>query len=156
MNLLKNNVTLVGLQAIAVCCARHLPEDATICFHVNGIMGAGKTTFIQYLLTALGVSGPITSPTFSIMEEHISNIGLVLHMDLYRVHTVADLESLGVVDVWGDYSVICIEWANNDPGYFPPADFHIELNPNKLTDSRSVRIQGVSNRGNQLLKLMDE
>ena len=67
-------------------------------FLLDGNLGAGKTFFVQQLLTNLGVKEHITSPTFSILNTYQSNIGEVYHYDLYRIKHRDELINLNIED----------------------------------------------------------
>ncbi|HJN37270.1 MAG TPA: tRNA (adenosine(37)-N6)-threonylcarbamoyltransferase complex ATPase subunit type 1 TsaE [Gammaproteobacteria bacterium] len=155
MNLLINDkADLSDVKKLADECASCLLKKTPVCIHVSGVLGSGKTTFIQFLMSYMGVSSPVTSPTFSMVEEYELNEGRALHMDLYRTESVLDLESLGVLDVWDDYAVICIEWPENSLGYFPKADLHVELTHVHSSRNRQVRIQGLSEKGESIIHWM--
>lgn len=80
---------------------------------LNGPLGAGKTTFVQQLGAALGVSEAVTSPTFVLMHEYLSGRLPVVHVDLYRLGPeraagFAD-ELLAIIDE--GRSLVLVEWA---------------------------------------------
>jgi|TARA_B110000495_G_C22938470_1_gene549004 tRNA threonylcarbamoyladenosine biosynthesis protein TsaE len=79
---------------------------------LTGELGAGKTTLVRALGTAIGVSG-MSSPTFGIIHEHdIPSGGRLMHIDAYRVNGPDELIDLGW-DEWArsDDTIVCIEWA---------------------------------------------
>ncbi len=79
-------------------------------------MGTGKSTFVRHLLEALRVVGqPQGSPTFSIAHEYLTAIGKVIHIDLFRLETVEDVEMAGLLDYFQenpDGPVVFIEWGS--------------------------------------------
>jgi tRNA threonylcarbamoyladenosine biosynthesis protein TsaE len=76
---------------------------------LNGPLGAGKTTFIQKLVSALGIEDKVTSPTFSKMHEYVGQSFIIYHLDLYRALTsIGELEEI----CGQEHSIICIEWAS--------------------------------------------
>lgn len=80
-----------------------------------GDLGAGKTTFVQGLCAALGVTGRVKSPTFSIMNEYAADHGAlrrVVHIDLYRFTDENELRALALDDERRPDSVVLIEWPN--------------------------------------------
>lgn len=121
-----HDVDLNQLNELSKRLVESLPNQP-VCIHFKGNMGAGKTTFIQKMLKHYGIKEAITSPTFSIVNEYSSEKGDVLHMDLYRVDSYADIESLGVFDMWSSYALIVIEWPEKDPGLFPEPDLVIRI-----------------------------
>lgn len=87
---------------------------------LTGALGAGKTCFIQGLVRGLGVERRATSPTFVLVNEYRGRMP-VLHVDLYRIDRLADVEDLGLPDVFGREAVILVEWADK-LGPLLPAD----------------------------------
>lgn len=87
---------------------------------LTGELGAGKTCFIQGLVRGLGVERRATSPTFVLVNEYRGRMP-VLHVDLYRIDRLADVEDLGLPDVFGREAVTLVEWADK-LGPLVPAD----------------------------------
>src|SRR3954469_25566834 len=81
-------------RAGAALAARLAPGDVVL---VSGELGAGKTTFVRGALHALGVRGPITSPTFVVGHAYEGTTGPVSHLDLYRLAGIGD-EDPGLLD----------------------------------------------------------
>ena len=81
----------------------------------RGELGAGKTTFVRGACRALGVDGPITSPTFAIANRYSAAGGLtVAHLDLYRLASLADEDPDLLDDYLGADRVAFIEWPTPD------------------------------------------
>jgi tRNA threonylcarbamoyladenosine biosynthesis protein TsaE len=103
---------------------------------LSGPLGAGKTTFSQHLLKALGYAGPVTSPTFVIEQRYPVNyrgIALVLHLDLYRLEA-KDLKQLDWADyLETDHQVTLIEWPEVASAYLPPRTKTITI---KIIDAK--------------------
>jgi len=78
-----------------------------------GDLGSGKTAFVQGLAIGLGVSSDyyITSPTYTLINEYPARLPL-LHVDLYRLETIQDLEDIGLDELLYDQAVLAIEWAD--------------------------------------------
>lgn len=76
----------------------------------NGEIGTGKTTFIRAMLRSLGITGPIKSPTFSLVESYTHNHLLIHHFDLYRIQDEVELEYFGFRDFLSPNAICCIEW----------------------------------------------
>jgi tRNA threonylcarbamoyladenosine biosynthesis protein TsaE len=87
-----------------------MQEDTVFAF--NGQMGAGKTTFIKSLCEALGVSEPVTSPTFAIVNEYRSDETgeLIYHFDFYRIKKLEEAYDMGCEDYFYSGAVCLIEW----------------------------------------------
>ncbi len=89
-----------------------LMDDATV-YTFNGPMGAGKTTFISALATALGVDeGEANSPTFAIVNEYRSDTTaeLIYHFDLYRLADLGEALDTGIEDYLDSGALCFIEW----------------------------------------------
>lgn len=93
---------------------------------LTGPLGAGKTHLTQALFKALGVKGHISSPTFTLVNEHKGRFALV-HMDLYRLARPEDIEDLGYEEYLDCGCVIVIEWADRAPDYLPAEHISIDL-----------------------------
>jgi tRNA threonylcarbamoyladenosine biosynthesis protein TsaE len=90
------------------------PGDVVL---VSGELGAGKTTFVRGALRALGVTGPITSPTFVV--GHLYD-GPLAHLDLYRLAGM-DAEDPGLLDdYFAPEAIVFVEWPEHATGAFPP------------------------------------
>ncbi len=87
--------------------APHLPTGFTV--SLQGDLGAGKTTLIRAIIRALGVSGPIKSPTFSVVESYDTNCK-IHHFDLYRLSDFQELECMGFRDYLSTDAICFIEW----------------------------------------------
>ena len=86
-----------------------------------GDLGAGKTTFTQGLASGLGVSVPVTSPTFVLINRYVGAGGRVLqHADCYRLSNApAEMWDIGLDDLFAGDDVVVIEWADRIPGLLP-------------------------------------
>ena len=76
---------------------------------ISGNVGAGKTTLIKNYCKLIGVNENVSSPTYTLINEYDSEEGLVVHMDLYRLKNVEELNNLGVTEYFNNRQVI-IEW----------------------------------------------
>jgi tRNA threonylcarbamoyladenosine biosynthesis protein TsaE len=87
---------------------------------LRGDLGSGKTAFVQGLAKGLEVPDGyyITSPTFTLINEYPGRMSLV-HVDLYRLESIDDLEDLGLDELLYGQAVIAIEWAEKLTGRQP-------------------------------------
>jgi tRNA threonylcarbamoyladenosine biosynthesis protein TsaE len=111
-------------QALAAEFASELPVDAVLALH--GDLGAGKTTFVQGLACGLGVTEPVTSPTFSIYNLHRGR-RLLVHLDAYRLNSGVELEALMIDDFLVSPYCLAIEWPEKVQDWVPAAALHLDL-----------------------------
>jgi len=108
--------------------AQHCPSGNAVVY-LHGTLGAGKTTLVRALLRALGVSGPIRSPTYTLIERyplplHGANRE-AWHLDLYRIAGADELDFLGLDE--GADALWLVEWPQHGLGALPATDLLIHL-----------------------------
>jgi tRNA threonylcarbamoyladenosine biosynthesis protein TsaE len=113
------------INKVATEVANYLNNRKIIAFH--GEMGAGKTTFINALCKAKRVNGPVSSPTFSIINEYRSPEGPVFHIDLYRLKDEAEAIRTGVEDCLYSGALCLVEWPEKAPGLFDNNTLHVYI-----------------------------
>jgi len=84
-----------------------------------GDLGAGKTEFVKGLAVGLGLSAPVTSPTFTLIHEYRGGRLPLFHMDFYRLSSEIELDEIGFDDYPGQPGICAIEWANRFPHRIP-------------------------------------
>jgi tRNA threonylcarbamoyladenosine biosynthesis protein TsaE len=92
---------------------------------VSGELGSGKTTFIRGACRALGVEGPVTSPTFTVGHRYPANPD-VSHLDLYRFVGVSAAE-WGDLEPYFDDAICFVEWPEAAAGVLPPVRASVTL-----------------------------
>ena len=92
---------------------------------VSGELGAGKTTFVRGACRALGVTSPVTSPTFTIGHRYPGDID-VSHLDLYRFAGVSGAE-WGDLEPYFEDAIVFVEWPEAGAGALPPARLTVTL-----------------------------
>lgn len=103
--------------------AQH-PAHAVV--HLYGDLGAGKSTLARALLRALGVTGTIRSPTYTLVERYpLADGSEAWHLDLYRIGDPGELDFLGLDE--GAASLWLVEWPQRAGAALPPADLRIDL-----------------------------
>lgn len=115
-----------GLPALGERIAKSLPADAPFCLWLKGSLGAGKTALAGHILRALGLPRtlPVTSPTYTYMNEYRIGASWYAHLDLYRAGSNFDLEDLGLVDA-RDYRGSLVEWPEQIPVSPPLTPTHV-------------------------------
>lgn len=112
-------------QSLAATLARRLAPGSLLCLH--GTLGVGKTCFTQGLARGLGITRPVGSPTFTLINEYPGVIPLV-HIDLYRLQGEAGVWELGVEDYfYSTDAITVVEWAERAGDLIPPTAWHIHL-----------------------------
>jgi tRNA threonylcarbamoyladenosine biosynthesis protein TsaE len=105
---------------------------------VSGELGSGKTTFVRGACRALGVQGPVTSPTFTIGHRYLGHVD-VSHLDLYRFENVSPAE-WGDLEPYFDGAVCFVEWPEAAEGTLPDPRFRVTLRYG-AEDRRVVEIE---------------
>lgn len=102
-----------------------LPRGAVVFLH--GDLGAGKTTLVRGLLRGLGYAESVKSPTYTIIETHDLGFGMLYHLDLYRISDPAEIDFLGIEELYGEGLLTCIEWPQRGAGHLPAPDAELWL-----------------------------
>jgi tRNA threonylcarbamoyladenosine biosynthesis protein TsaE len=111
---------------------------------VSGELGSGKTTFVRGACRALGVTGPVTSPTYTIGHRYHGRVD-VSHLDLFRFRGVSAAE-WGDLEPYFDDAVVFVEWPEAGEGVLPRARVEVRLEHGG-EGSRLVRIGGDADPG---------
>ena len=99
--------------------------DALIFLH--GELGAGKTTLVRGVLRALGHSGPVKSPTYTLLEPYTCNGQDAFHFDLYRVADPEELAFVGFDEIIDGPGIKLIEWPERADDWLPKADIEVTI-----------------------------
>jgi tRNA threonylcarbamoyladenosine biosynthesis protein TsaE len=117
-------------EAVGQALARALPAAASgqgAVVYLRGELGAGKTTCVRSLLRALGVTGLVRSPTYTLVETYELAALLCVHVDLYRVQVLSEVDELGLRDLVGPKCLLLVEWPEKGAGALPSADLDLTL-----------------------------
>ena len=118
--------------------AEKLTPGAVLAY--RGELGAGKTAFTRGLARGLGYTDPVTSPTYTIVNEYLGGRLPLFHFDMYRLSSAEDLWDIG----WEDYldrgGVCAVEWSENVAEALPEA---ITITIRKVDDTtRQITVEG--------------
>jgi len=108
---------------------------------LRGDLGAGKTTLVKGIAAAFEAAAEedVTSPTFTLVHEYRGPRANLYHIDLYRVDTPRELETLGLDDLRSERSVLLIEWGEKFARLQRERDIEISLEPDG-ENRRQIRI----------------
>jgi tRNA threonylcarbamoyladenosine biosynthesis protein TsaE len=129
-----------------------LPLSAGLHVHLHGGLGAGKTTFVRGLLRAMGVSGAVKSPTYTLVEPYQTAHWEVFHFDLYRLGDTEELELLGARDYFRRGALCVFEWPSKGAGALPAASLIASLA--MQGEGRSLQIEACDEPGEMLMKAL--
>jgi tRNA threonylcarbamoyladenosine biosynthesis protein TsaE len=105
--------------------------DGAVVLALSGDLGAGKTTFVGALGRALGIVGPVVSPTFTIMKGYETTdetFTQLIHMDAYRIDDISELGPIRIADVFATpHTLFCIEWPERIAPALPKNIFTLSL-----------------------------
>lgn len=111
-----------------------LPGDVVA---LTGDLGAGKTCFVQGAARALGVTAPVTSPSFVLVREYMGRLP-ILHVDVYRLGNLQELLDLGYDEFLEPEWIVFIEWGDAVGPLLPDAFLEVALHRGDTEDRRIV------------------
>ena len=119
----------IATEALGQALARALPGEPARggVLYLQGDLGTGKTTCARSLLRALGVTGLVRSPTYTLVETYAVSDLNCIHVDLYRLQAPAEVEELGAREWSGPGCLLLVEWPDRGVGALPPADLKLDL-----------------------------
>ena len=110
-----------------------------------GDLGVGKTVFTQGMACGLGITEPISRPTFTIVQEYQEGHLPFYHFDVYRIGDIEEMEEIGYDDYFFGHGVCMIEWANLIEELLPEHVIRVKIEKNleKGFDYRRITITGL-------------
>jgi tRNA threonylcarbamoyladenosine biosynthesis protein TsaE len=125
-----------------------LPTGAVV--YLQGELGAGKTTCVRSLLRTLGVAGLVRSPTYTLVETYPLGALTCVHVDLYRLQTLTEIDELGLRDLVGPGCLLLVEWPEKGSDALPPTDLDVRLR--YAGERRAVCLRGLSSLGTEWIQ----
>ena len=118
--------------------ARTLPDGSVVAFY--GELGSGKTAFVRGMARGMDIDAPVSSPTFTIVNEYLG-LRSLFHFDMYRLGSADELYDIGWEDYLSRGGVCAVEWSENVPGAFEGDEVVVSFR--KLDgDSREITVEG--------------
>jgi tRNA threonylcarbamoyladenosine biosynthesis protein TsaE len=138
--MLLNAISTAQLPAIAAEIISFSANNRIFLFY--GDMGAGKTTLIKSLCECLGTEEPVTSPTFSIVNEYIGAKNRIFHFDFYRLKNESEALDMGYEEYFYADAYCFIEWPEKIPNLLP--DHYVKIEIQVTGDqSRQIHIEKI-------------
>jgi tRNA threonylcarbamoyladenosine biosynthesis protein TsaE len=123
--------------------------SAPLVIGLSGDLGAGKTTLVGGVLSALGHAGPVRSPTYTLIEPYRLADRDLNHCDLYRLRDPSELDDLGLRDLLSERSILLVEWPERAGGRLGEPDLSLALG--YLEDGRIVEFRAASDAGRRVI-----
>jgi len=133
--------------------SRHCPNTA-FSIHLQGELGAGKTTLTRGLLNGLGHQHHVKSPTYTLVEHYRLNERDIYHFDLYRLADPEELDYIGLDDYLDNKALCLIEWPEQGGNILPSPDLIISLQYQPA--GRQVSITAVSEPAQDLCQQLSQ
>ena len=122
---------------------------------LSGTLGAGKTALVRGIAAGLGGSAEaVSSPTFVLLHEYRGRLPLA-HLDLYRVDSLQDAESIGLDDYLSGRTVVAVEWADKAPALLPKDRLEMVLR-HRTVQSRSIQFRATGPLSAALLTRIEQ
>jgi tRNA threonylcarbamoyl adenosine modification protein YjeE len=109
---------------------------------LTGELGAGKTTLAQAICRGYGVTDPVTSPTYAIVQEYSTCKAPVFHIDLYRLAGEKDLDQIGWDEIVSADALVLVEWPERAGSRLPDAHVPIALDYAPDEPDRRILLAG--------------
>jgi tRNA threonylcarbamoyladenosine biosynthesis protein TsaE len=125
---------------VAAQVAARLPQGGVVA--LQGELGAGKTTFVQGMARALGITRPVTSPTFTLVGEYPGGSMLLVHMDLFRLRSPDDLLTIGFQEYLDRRALMAVEWPERAGDLMPPGTIWVGITLTANARTRRIEVRG--------------
>ena len=125
-------------------------RESGISIHLEGDLGAGKTTFARAFLRRCGVAGRIKSPSYALLESYKVSSLYFYHIDFYRFSDPREWEDVGFRELFRADSVVLIEWPEKAVGHLAAPDLLVSLQTED--EGRSATLRAQTERGQQWIE----
>ena len=114
-------------------------------YTLNGDLGTGKTVFTQGFASGLGITEPVNSPTFTILQVYEEGRMPFYHFDVYRIGDVEEMDEIGYEDCFYGEGVCLIEWSQLIPEILPDEVIRIRIEKDleQGFDYRKITVEGL-------------
>lgn len=113
---------------------------------LEGDLAAGKTSLVKGLAAGLGYAGPVTSPTFGLLQIYEGGRLPLYHFDVYRLKRPEELEDIGYEEYFYGEGVAAVEWSNETAAYLPASRIELKLSAGAAQDQRCIVLRVLGNR----------
>ena len=111
-------------------------------FALDGNLGAGKTVFASGFARGLGITEPVSSPTFTIVQEYPRTEGMFFHLDLYRIDNPDAALAFGIDEfLYASDAISLVEWPERIDGLFPPGTIRVAIERTDREETRKITIE---------------
>lgn len=129
------------------------PGDVVL---LAGELGAGKTALVQGFGRGLGITEPITSPTFMLARQHSGGRLVLHHLDVYRLEQMQEVFDVGLPEVLDEGGVTVIEWGDAIAPAIPADFLEVRLTFGEGDDDRSIEVEPVGPRWNARTRALSQ
>ena len=133
----------------ALAPALQTPQSAGLVIWLSGDLGSGKTTTTRGLLRALGHTGSVKSPTYTLLEPYVVSRMSLYHFDFYRFNAPDEFLEAGLDEYFSGAGICLVEWADKALPYVPQPDIEIRLREHG--SGRHASILGLTDKGRTCL-----
>ena len=111
-------------------------------FALDGNLGAGKTVFASGFARGLGITEPVSSPTFTIVQEYPRSEGMFFHLDLYRIDNPDAALAFGIDEfLYASDAISLVEWPERIEGLFPPGTIRVAIERTDREETRKITVE---------------
>ena len=127
-------------RALAAKIAAETPNGTV--FALDGNLGAGKTVFASGFARGLGITEPVSSPTFTIVQEYPRTDGMFFHLDLYRIDGPDAALAFGIDEfLYASDAISLVEWPERIEGLFPPGTIRVAIERTDKEETRKITVE---------------